>query len=91
MPHTIAITINQFGEPDAEFQCSEPEYAWCRANAVGSGEDSPEDPRDCWFTVLASDLYPWGKGGIYDGPPTELRSGKVEFTRVDDIGHDFCT
>ena len=82
--------INDFGEPGAEFFCAAAENAWCRRNAVGPGEEPPEDPNDCWFTILASGLYPWGRRGMYDGPPTELRAGRVEFTKVDDHGHDYC-
>lgn len=29
MTHTIALTINRFGEPAAEYHCYEPPGAWC--------------------------------------------------------------
>ena len=88
MTHTVRIMINDFGEPGAEFFCAEAGDAWCRRNAVGPDEEPPEDPDDCWFTILASGLHPWGRGGMYDGPPTESRSDVVEFTKTD--GYDYC-
>jgi hypothetical protein len=91
MTHRITIKISQETEPQAVFTCDEPDTAWCRQNAVGSGEEPPENPLDCWFTVLASGLAAWGKGGIYVGPPTELRSGEVEFVRAyDESDADMC-
>ena len=56
-----------------------------------AGEEPPDDPNDCWFTVLASGMVPWGAGGMYDGPPAELRSDEVEFTKIDGEGHEWCT
>ena len=82
MTHSITVNISAEREPEAEFRCYEPYDAWCQQNVVGPGEERPEDPTWCWFTVLASGLFPWGEGGIYDGPPTELRSGEVEFVCV---------
>jgi hypothetical protein len=83
MTHRITVEISQQKEPEAVFTCYEPDTAWCRQNAVSPGEEPPENPLDCWFTVLASGFFAWGKGGIYDGPPTELRSGEIEFTRIE--------
>jgi hypothetical protein len=80
--------------PRVFFTCSEPDDAWCRRNVVGPGEEPPEDPNDCWFTVLAEGYLAWGKGGIYDGPPTDLRSGEIVFTKIDEPeihGGDFYT
>ena len=48
----------------------------------------PEDPCDCWFTVLAGGFDPWS---IYDGPPGQLRSGAIEFIRDDCESGDLCT
>jgi hypothetical protein len=28
-------------------------------------------------------LFPWGRRGTHDGPPTELRSGEIEFTKIE--------
>jgi hypothetical protein len=108
MSHTITVRISaddevvrQFGEfqvgvmPTAVFTCYEPDDAWCRRNLFGPGEGDPSEmPNDCWFTILADGLLTWGKGGIYDGPPTELRSGEIIFTKIDEPdvhGDDFCT
>jgi hypothetical protein len=63
MTHRITVKISQETEPQAVFTCDEPDTAWCRQNAVGPGEEPPENPLDCWFTVLASGLAAWGKGG----------------------------
>ncbi len=60
-----------------------------RQNAFGPREEQPEDPNDCWFTILASGLVAWAEGGTYDGPPTELRPGGIEFTKIDDAGLDY--
>jgi|SRR4051812_35310099 hypothetical protein len=89
MSHCITVTISADHEPKAEFMCYEPEDAWCQQNVVGPGEERPEDPTWCWFTVLASGLVP---SGIYEGPPTELRSGEVEFVCVSaGSGEDMCS
>ena len=89
MTHTILLKFNRLGLPDAEFECHEPDTAWCRQNAVGPGEEPSENPLHCWFTVLAFGPVPWGKLGIYIGSPTELRSGEIEFTKIEGP-EDFC-
>jgi hypothetical protein len=91
MTHCITVMISLDMEPQAVFTCHEPDTAWCRQNAVGPCEEPPENPLDCWFTVLASGLVTWGQLGIYIGPPTELRLGEVEFVRaVNDDSDDMC-
>jgi hypothetical protein len=92
MTHHITVEISPEKELEAVFTCYEPDSAWCRQNAVGPTEAPPEDPLACWFTVLASGLVPWGKLGIYIGPPTELRSGEIEFVRAVDgeSDEDMC-
>ena len=60
----------------------------------GSRGGTVRDPNSCWFTILAECFLAWGKGGIYDGPPTELRPGEIVFTKIDEPeihGGDFCT
>jgi hypothetical protein len=96
--HTISLTINRFGEPQADFHCNQPHTAWCRQNLLDPDDPEQEEfacehPDWCWFTVLASGFATWGKGGIYDGPPhRELCAGEVEFTKVEGHGYpeDFC-
>jgi hypothetical protein len=34
-------------------------------------------------------LFPWGGRGTYDGPPSEMRSGEIEFTKIEGP-EDFC-
>lgn len=89
MTHRISVEISREKDPEAIFTCYKPDTAWCRRNAVGPGEEPPENPLDCWFTVVASGLLPWGKLGIYTGLPTELRSGGIEFTKIEGI-EDLC-
>jgi hypothetical protein len=75
MTHRITVKISQETEPQAVFTCDEPDTAWCRQNAVGPGEEPPENPLDCWFTVLASGLAAWGKGAsTSDRPPNYGRA-----------------
>ena len=50
---------------------------------------APRDPVGCWFTILADGLASFGRGGNDNGPPTELRSEVLEFTKTD--GYDDCT
>jgi hypothetical protein len=91
MTHRITVEISPEKEPEAVFTCHEPDTAWCRQNVVGPGEEPPENLLDCWFTVLASGLVPWGKLGTYIGPPTELRSGEIEFVRAShESDQDMC-
>ena len=97
MTHTITPKINRFGEAAAESVCDEPPDAWCRINLKGPDDDPDEPPLDpadypgmCWFTVLADGRAPFGKVGMYDGPPTELRPGPVEFAKVEDRDEDYC-
>jgi hypothetical protein len=91
MTHTIIVT----DEDRPEFQCQEPDTAWCRQNLL-NGPDDPENeefwrehPSWCWYTVLMTGFVPWGEGGTYDGPPTELRSGEVVFTKIEEGGHQY--
>ena len=83
MSHTITVTISSVRLGlQTRFECSEAPDAWCRVNAVGPGDDPPQKPRDCWFAMLASGLVPWLEGGMYNGPPTELRSREVLFAKI---------
>ncbi len=91
MTHRITVEISSEKEPQAVFRCYEPYTAWCRQNLVGPGEEPPENPLQCWFTVLTSGLAPWGRFGTYIGPRTELRSGEIEFVRVSgESNEDMC-
>lgn len=90
MTHRITVKISSVSELLVDFECCEPDDAWCRQNVVGPGEDPPGDPQWCWFTVLASGFAPWGSGGMYIGPPTDLRSGEIEFVREDPGAPDDC-
>ena len=76
--HSVLILA---GGAEAEFQCHEPDTAWCRRNVVGPGEEPPTDLNWCWYTVWASGFEPWS---IYDGPGGEPHSGPVVFTQHDD-------
>ena len=93
MSHTIIPKINHFGEAAAMFVCNEPPDAWCQhqVNVVDRELwEEPPDPLDCWFTILADGFAPFGKGGMYDGPPSELRPSAVEFTKAEGLGEDYC-
>jgi hypothetical protein len=78
MSHRIKVMISweELDEPIVEFTCHGPEDAWCRRNAVAPAEPPPEDPTQCYYTTFVSGLTPWGETGTYDGPLTELRSGR---------------
>jgi hypothetical protein len=81
--HTIVFN----SAAETEFRCHEPDTAWCRRNVVGPGEERPEDPTWCYYTVLASGFELWG---MYDGAgidALDAHSGPVIFTLqgADDI------
>jgi hypothetical protein len=88
MSHTIELKIvggaEQLGKTVAHFHCHEPHDAWCRRSPISPWVDREkferEFPDACRFTVFLKymlDAEPWC---LYDGPPTELRSGEIEFT-----------
>jgi hypothetical protein len=95
MGHIIIPKIDRFGEAAAESICTEPPDAWCQFHVREPGDYEPDEPQPhpstCWFTILADGWAPFGPSGMYDGPPTELRAGEVEFTKVDGLGEDYCT
>jgi len=59
-PHCL-LKFNRLGLPDAEFECHEPDTAWCPLPA----QEPPDLPHGCWFTVLARGFSPWGRRGTY--------------------------
>jgi hypothetical protein len=79
--HRVVVTWRG-ARVSVDFCCYEPPGAWCRRHTVGPGEPPPENPCDCWFTVLASG-FDWLS--IYAGHPAEIdpvHSGAVEFERT---------
>jgi hypothetical protein len=87
MTHTIVVTIEEGEDPRPEFQCHEPDTAWCRRKLLADKPDAP--PTLCWFTLQVPMILPWG---YYDGPPTELRCGEIEVIKLDSPEYlkDFC-
>jgi hypothetical protein len=81
--HTIVLN----SAVQAEFRCHEPNTAWCRRNVVGPGEERPEDPSWCYYTVLASGFELWSICDDASINPLDAHSGPVIFTLhdVDDI------